>query len=61
MNCEECGTRNVDVLPSLDPDCQTCLKARLNFLDRAEYIVAARKAAWAWEDRVILDAILEGL
>lgn len=34
MTCTECDTRSADVLPSRG-DCQACLKARLDFLDKA--------------------------
>lgn len=33
FECAECKTRNTDVLPSRDPECQTCLKARLEFIE----------------------------
>jgi hypothetical protein len=32
MQCEECKTKNAGVLPSYS-SCQTCLKARLAYLD----------------------------
>ena len=31
--CDECWERNVHVLPSYSPGCQTCLRARFAALD----------------------------
>lgn len=48
MNCPECGINNFHIMPSLNGNnpkkiqCQTCLKARMNFL---ENIFSARSSA----------------